>query len=67
MGKSVSNIIASSTLHILREMGVNTDAIRARCQLSQYELDKNDGRISGKQHLRFIKETEAYHFLITHD
>ncbi|MCS3455638.1 AraC-like DNA-binding protein [Aeromonas sp. BIGb0405] len=63
MGKSVSNIIARSTLHFLRENGVNTDAIRAQCQLSQYELDKSDGRISDKQHLRFIKETEPYDFL----
>lgn len=63
MGKSVSNIIARSTLYFLKEQGVNTDAIISQCHLSQYEIDKNDGRLSDKQHLRFIKETAAYHSL----
>lgn len=63
MGRSVSNIIASSTLHFLCEQGVNTEAIRAQCQLSQYELDRHDGRLSARQHLRFIRATSAYDFL----
>lgn len=63
MGKSVSNIIAKSTLYFLKEQGVNTDAIISQCHLSQYEINKRDGRLSDKQHLRFIKETAAYHHL----
>ncbi|MEG0006855.1 MAG: helix-turn-helix domain-containing protein [Aeromonas sp.] len=63
MGKSVSNIIARSTLYLLEESGVNTDAIKTQCQLSQYELERTNGRLSQKQHLRFIKAASAYDFL----
>lgn len=63
MGKNVSNIIARSTLSFLQDNGVNIDPIRTRCQLSQYEIEKNDGRISARQHQRFIRETAAYDFL----
>jgi AraC-like DNA-binding protein len=63
MGRNVSNIIARSTLHFLQEKGVDTEAIKSQCQLSQYEIDKHDGRLSDKQHLRFINAAAAYDFL----
>lgn len=63
MRKHVSNTIARTTLAFLRESGVDTRAIQARCQLSQYELDKPDGRITGRQHQRFIQAVSSFDFL----
>lgn len=58
--KSVSNALTMWKLKALTEGGVNVSSILNKCDISSYELEKNNGRISQSQHYGLMLETLKY-------
>lgn len=60
MPKSVSNIIMRNVLQRLTDDGVNTKSIIECCGVSNYEIERENGRISEQKHYRFMLKTKEY-------
>lgn len=62
--KSVSNALTMWKINALREGGVNVSSILNKCDISSYELEKANGRISQSQHYELMLETLKYNDVI---
>lgn len=60
MPKSVSNVIMRNVLQKLKGDGVNTKSIIEYCGVSDYEIERNNGRIAEHKHYRFMLKTKEY-------
>ncbi|WP_320152099.1 helix-turn-helix transcriptional regulator [uncultured Tolumonas sp.] len=60
MPKSVSNVIMRNVLHKLKGDGVNTRSIIEYCGVSDYEIERDNGRIAEHKHYRFMLKTKEY-------
>lgn len=58
--KSVSNAIAKGTLKFLDEQGLASHVITAKCGISDYEIEKNGGRLGESQHYKFMLESSKH-------
>lgn len=62
--KSVSNSLTMWKLKALAEGGVNVSSILNKCDISSFELEKPNGRISQSQHYALMLETLKYNDVI---
>ena len=60
MPKSVSNIIMRNVLQRLTGDGINTKSIIEYCGVSNYEIERENGRIAEHKHYRFMLKTKEY-------
>nr|WP_321269860.1 helix-turn-helix transcriptional regulator [uncultured Tolumonas sp.] len=60
MHKSVSNGIAKGTLKFLAEQGLASHVITTKCDISDYEIQKNGGRLGENQHYKFMLESSKH-------
>lgn len=60
MPKSVSNVIMRNVLQKLKGDGVNTKSIIEYCGVSDYEIERDNGRIAEHKHYRFMLKTKEY-------
>lgn len=64
MTKSVSNVLTMWKLNALTDGGVDVSFMLNKCNISDYELNKANGRISQTQHYDLILETSKYNDVI---
>ena len=60
MPKSVSNVIMRNVLQKLKGDGINTKSIIEYCGVSDYEIERDNGRIAEHKHYRFMLKTKEY-------
>ncbi|WP_456295114.1 AraC family transcriptional regulator [Vibrio sp. AK197] len=60
MTKSVSNRLTNHKLNLLAGIGVDVNQVLRKSGISQFTLNKSNGRIPYRQHKQFIHETTQY-------
>nr|WP_321242029.1 helix-turn-helix transcriptional regulator [uncultured Tolumonas sp.] len=60
MPKSVSNVIMRNVLQRLKGDGINTKSIIEYCGVTDYEIERDNGRITEQKHYRFMLKTKEY-------
>ncbi len=60
MNRSVSNIIMRNVLNRLKNDGINPKPIIDYCGISDYEIEKLNGRIPESKHYRFMLKANQY-------
>ena len=60
MTKSVSNRLTNHKLNLLAGIGIDVNQVLRKSGISQFTLNKSNGRIPYRQHKQFIHETTQY-------